>query len=185
MVKGQVGLLVEIDYDYRQTSKCQVKKRPFFGEIFCCFFKNTYAFKTVHGDGNVLLSLQVQSLHEHCSKETGEDSANPRAFYAAPKLTNFFKEEEEVWCLFFMAYFSFIFSKNYQRLRALVVASSPATKSEKVQIFTLALNYRQRPKNILRIEAWLFGYQPFIKKYDTFHTSTLGLQIGNLKKSRL
>ena len=75
------------------------------------FFENTYAFKTVHGDGNVLLSLQVQSLHEHCSKETGEDSANPRAFYAAPKLTNFFKEEEEVWCLFLWRIFHLFSAK--------------------------------------------------------------------------
>ena len=35
MVKGQVGLLIEIDYDSKQISKGQVKKRSFFGEILC------------------------------------------------------------------------------------------------------------------------------------------------------
>ena len=82
------------------------------------FLKNTYAFKTVHGDGNVLLSLQVQSLHEHCSKETGEDSANPRAFYAAPKLTNFSKKKKK-----YGAYFYGVFFIYFQRK---LLASSSA-----------------------------------------------------------
>ena len=117
MVKGQVGLLIEIDCDSKQISKGQVKKRSFFGEILW-FFENTYAFKTVHGDGNVLLSLQVQSLHEHCSKETGEDSANPRAFYAAPKLTNFSKKKKK-----YGAYFYGVFFIYFQRK---LLASSSA-----------------------------------------------------------
>ena len=75
------------------------------------FFENTYAFKTVHGDGNVLLSLQVQSLHEHCSKETGEDSANPRAFYAAPKLTNFSKKKKKYGAYFYGVFFIYFQQK--------------------------------------------------------------------------
>ena len=83
----------------------------FWWNILLFFLKNTYAFKTVHGDGNVLLSLQVQSLHEHCSKETGEDSANPRAFYAAPKLTIFSKKKKKYGAYFLWRIFHLFSAK--------------------------------------------------------------------------